>query len=131
MTRWIVLLALMIPSAARAQIWSGPVRGSWVVDGKAAEGDVDLSACEIVVGQGEGPPVKQAATFLAADLERLTGRKPQILFEPSLKRPAIVLITGSRAQVDEGIRGKQLADQWEAFQILTRPKSDGVWLVGS
>ena len=62
----------------RAQEWSAPVRGSWVRSQASPQsGDVVLvrngrEGCEIVVGANEHTAVKQAATFLAGDIEKIS-----------------------------------------------------------
>jgi hypothetical protein len=71
-----VLLAIALTARpAPAQPWSGPVRGSWVRDGEPQAGDVDLTNCQIAVGEKEASPVRQAAIFLSGDLEKLGGRE--------------------------------------------------------
>ncbi|HXY68859.1 MAG TPA: hypothetical protein VEH62_05385, partial [Gemmatimonadales bacterium] len=59
---------------APAPPWSGPVRGTWVQTGPAAAGDVVLAAAasgaEIVLAPSEPLNVRQAATFLAGDIEK-------------------------------------------------------------
>ncbi|MGB7160808.1 MAG: glycosyl hydrolase 115 family protein, partial [Tepidisphaeraceae bacterium] len=123
--------ALIVATPAPAQAWREPVRGSWVRDGDPQPGDVDLSNCEIVVAEGEASPVQQAATFLAGDIEKLVGKKPAIVAKPSGGRVAVSLITGAGEQAHPGIRGQDLADKWEAYQIRTTDGGDSVSLVGS
>src|SRR2546429_549754 len=66
--------------AAQADPWAAPVRGSWVRTGPAARGDVVLasrdSSAEIVVGAAENLNVRQAAVFLAGDIETISGYRP-------------------------------------------------------
>ena len=127
--------ALLVPAAAFAQEWSGPVRGSWVrVDGRAQAGDVTLAnggaGCEIVVAANEHTAVKQAAAFLAADIEKISGYKPPIVGQSSGQRVAIRLATlGSARDVPAAIARQRLQGQWEAYQIRTA--ENAVWLVGS
>ncbi len=90
--------AALLPCTALAQDWSQPVRGSWVqAGGPAQAGDVTLagngSGCEIVVGGEEHSAVKQAAVFLAADIEWISGYKPPIVSQPSGRRVAVRLVT--------------------------------------
>src|SRR5437879_13927053 len=74
-------------SAARADPWAAPVRGSWVRTGPAARGDVVLashdSGAEIVVGAAENLNVRQAAVFLAGDIETISGYRPPIVTTPT------------------------------------------------
>ena len=141
--------ALLSSTAAYGQEWSGPVRGSWVrTDGRAQAGDVTLvtasaspsraselpagasRGCEIVVARDEHTAVKQAATFLASDIEKITGYKPAIVTQPSGQRSAIRLVTlGNSRNVPAFIAHLRLQDQWEAYQIHTA--GNDVWLVGS
>ncbi len=114
------LCALVVP--ARAQEWTGPVRGSWVrAQGAPQAGDVTLvtngrDGCEIVVSANEHTAVKQAATFLAADIEKISGYKPPIVATPSGRRVAIRFETRSDGR-------------WEAYQVRT--ENNTVWLIGS
>jgi len=127
--------ALLVPAAADAQEWSGPVRGSWVrADGRAQAGDLTLASngagCEIVVAADEHTAVKQAAAFLAADIEKISGYKPPIVAQAGGQRVAIRLATlGSSREVPATIARQRLDKQWEAYQIRTL--TNAVWLVGS
>ncbi len=126
--------ALLMPAAAAAQEWSAPVRGSWVFTGGAQTGNVTLasagSGCEIVVSPGEHPAVAQAAAFLAADIQKISGYKPPIVSRPGGQRTAIRLATlGSSPDVPAAIARQRLTGQWEAYQIKTVGST--VWLVGS
>ena len=120
---FLALLGLLIfPAYSGAQDWSAPVRGSWVrTQGPAQAGDVVLvtdgrDGCEIVVGSNEHTAVKQAATFLAADIEKISGYQPPIVLSPTGRRVAI--------------RFETRADgRWEAYQVRT--DNSTVWLVGS
>lgn len=129
-------LTVLAPLPAHSQEWTGPVRGSWVrPEGQNQAGDVTLASngngCEIVVARDEHSAVQQAAAFLAADIERITGFKPPIVAAPtSPGRVAIRLVTmaPSRA-LPQDIARQKLDGQWEAFQIRTA--ANAVWLVGA
>src|SRR5262245_37154404 len=127
--------ALLVPAAAGAQEWSGPVRGSWVrADGRSHAGDVTLAgggvASEIVVSRDEHTAVQQAAKFLAADIEKISGYKPSIVAQPSGQRVAIRMVTlGGSSAVPGAIARQRLQGQWEAYQVRTI--DNAVWLVGS
>jgi hypothetical protein len=127
------LLMGLLTSSAVAQEWSEPVRGSWVRDAEPQAGDVvlvgDNGVCEIVVSEQEPSPVRQAAVFLAGDIEKITGHSPAIVAIASGDRPAIHLVTLGGGEIPDGIREDDLRDKWEAQQILT--DGDAVWLVGS
>ena len=135
MLAFVAASVLLISSAANAQEWSGPVRGSWVrTDGRAQAGDVTLAGggagCEIVVAASEHTAVKQAAAFLASDIERISGYKPPIVTQPSGSRAAIRLATlGLARDVPAAVARQRLQGQWEAYQIATA--DNAVWLVGS
>jgi glycosyl hydrolase family 115 (putative glucuronidase) len=116
-----VIVVCTLPSAGAAQEWSQPVRGSWVqADGRTQPGDVTLagngSGCELVVARDEHSAVKQAATFLASDIEKISGYTPPIVAEPSGRRVAVRLVTRTDGR-------------WEAYQIRTERNT--VWLIGS
>ncbi len=119
--------------SAAAQEWSQPVRGSWVADGAAQASDIVLAdrhaGCEIVVSEKENSAVKQAAAFLAGDIEKISGYKPLIVATPSGRRVAIHLATLGNGDVPEQIAQAKLRGQWEAYQILTGVNA--VWLVGA
>src|SRR5690606_33142126 len=129
------ILLSCFQSTASAQAWSEPVRGSWRLD-EAGEGDVTLAdegrVAEIVVARDAHSAVRQAAEFLAGDIEKLSGLRPEIVPSPSGDAPATIrLVTLTEAGVDlpAAIDTGRLDGAWEAHQILT----DGtdVWLVGS
>ncbi|MFN2456327.1 MAG: hypothetical protein ABR577_19185, partial [Pyrinomonadaceae bacterium] len=73
--------------------------------------------------------VKQAAAFLAADIEKISGFKSQVVSTPSGRRVAIHLVTLGNGDVPEQIAQAKLRDQWEASHILTSENT--VWLVGA
>jgi hypothetical protein len=125
---------LLLSTPAFAQEWSGPVRGSWVRAGGAQAGDVTLASAgagsEIVVAADEHTAVKQAAAFLASDIEKISGYKPPIVAQPSGQRVAIRLVTlGGSQQVPADIARQRLDGRWEAYQVRTIGNT--VWLVGS
>jgi hypothetical protein len=129
------LLLLLCSTVTFAQDWSAPVRGSWVrAEGAGQPGDVVLASngdgCEIVVSGDENSAVKQAAIFVAGDIERISGYKPPIVSTPTGKRVAIRLATLTAAvTIPQGIARQKLAGQWEAYQVWTT--NNAVWLVGS
>jgi hypothetical protein len=122
-------------ASAFGQEWSASVRGSWVrTEERAQAGDVVLAAaadgCEIVAGPNENSPVRQAAVFLAGDIQKISGYKPAIVQNPSGGRVAIHLVTlTDRASVPQGIAKQDLMGKWEAYQVLTT--GNDVWLAGS
>ncbi|HEV2294680.1 MAG TPA: glycosyl hydrolase 115 family protein [Tepidisphaeraceae bacterium] len=125
---------LCASSLAEAQEWKGRVRGSWVREGEPQAGDVALvepgKVCQIVVADGAHSAVKQAATFLGEDIEKLTGAKAEIVATPTAGAVAIRLVTlGEGAQLPDGVAQDKLKGQWESYQVLSMP--DAVWLVGS
>jgi hypothetical protein len=131
---WVVL-AIALPATVHAQEWSQPVRGSWVQpQGTPRPGSIVLAAnssgCEIVVGDNENSAVRQAAIFLAGDIQKISGYKPPVLSRTSGQRVAIQFVTLSDSSaVPAGIARQRLAGQWEAYQVLTT--GNAVWLVGS
>lgn len=129
------LLILALSQPARTQEWSGPVRGSWVRDGAPQAGDLVLAepgkVCQIVVRDDAHSAVKQAATFLAGDIEKLSGQKIEIAkAAPPAGQVSIRLVTlGDGTELPPGITRDRLQGRWEAYQILTTPGT--VWCVGS
>lgn len=108
-------------------------RGSWVRKGAPQSGDVQLAgevnASQIVLPRGAHTAVRQAALFLAADIELLSGHRPEITEQPT---PG----TGHIYLVYEGVSGRippfdtsGLKDKWESFRIATA--GCDLWLVGS
>src|SRR5215471_9736368 len=137
MKRWLLILlgVAALSTSALGQEWTGSVRGSWVrAEERAQPGDVVLAAaadgCEIVVGAKEDSAVRQAAVFLAGDIQKISGNKPAIVPDPSGMRVAIHLVTlTDSVSVPQGIAKQDLMGKWEAYQVLTTGKA--VWLAGS
>lgn len=87
-------------------------------------------AC-IVFSESEYPGVKRAAADLAADIERVTGKKPDIKSIQSLselqdaKTPTIAIGTFGKSPVADAliksgkIKKKDLKDKWERFAVST------------
>src|SRR4051794_39774959 len=117
----VLLLATLLAGAARAgaAMWSEPIRGSWV-SGDNADAAITLvdgdTVCDIVMADNEGTIVRQAATFLAGDIEKISGRKPAIVSHPREGHVVIVLTTANNGE-------------WESFKIQSG--HDRVSLVGS
>lgn len=106
------IVALFFGTVCCAQQWTVPVRGSWVQTGAAQPNDVMLcdgkTICDLVIGAGEESPARQAAVFLANDLEKITGHRPAIVAEPVAGHVSILFKT-----VPTGA--------WEAYTIKTAP----------
>jgi len=135
-TAILLLLACnVVPSgsAAQADPWAAPVRGSWVRTGPAARGDVVLasrdSGAEIVVAAAENLNVRQAATFLAGDIESISGYRPPIVATATAGRTSIRLATVGNGPLPAAIDAAALRGQWESYRVVTAPRT--VWLVGS
>src|SRR5215475_7230159 len=137
MQRWLrILLGIAaLSTSALGQEWTAPVRGSWVrAEERAEPGDVVVAAaadgCEIVVSAKENSAVRQAAVFLAGDIQKISGYKPAIVPNTSGNRAAIHLVTlDDAASVPQGIAKQDLIGKWEAYQVLTT--GNAVWLAGS
>jgi hypothetical protein len=131
----LAILGLVVGRApAQTAPWAGPVRGSWVQTGPAAAGDVVLASgragAEIVVGRDEPLNVRQAATFLAGDIEKISGYRPPIVEAPSGgEGVSIRLVTLGMAPLPKDVDVRGMQGQWEAYRVVTAPKT--VWLVGS
>jgi hypothetical protein len=128
-------LCILFPSRATSQTapWTALVRGSWVQTGPSAPGDVVLAGggrgAEIVVGRDENSAVRQAAEFLAGDIERISGFRPPVVETPSADRVAIRLVTLGQGQLPAAIDARAMQGQWEAYRVVTAGNT--VWLVGS
>lgn len=120
---------LLSVGVTAAQEWKAPVRGSWVRTGAAQQGDISLAQCDLILAENAPSSVRQAATFLATDIEKLTGRKVALLTSPSEGHTPIYLLTLGDPRVPATAAVDQLRGQWEAHQILT----DGaaVYLIGA
>src|SRR5437667_10538544 len=131
----LALAGSLVPAVgvAQADPWAAPVRGSWVRTGPAASGDVVLasrdSGAEIVVGAAENLNVRQAAVFLAGDIETISGYRPPIVTTPTAGRTSIRLATVGNGTLPAAIDAAALRGQWEAYRVVTAPRT--VWLVGS
>ena len=101
--------------------------------GPAAPGDVLLasgsSGAEIVVGAAEDLNVRQAATFLAGDIEAISGYRPPIVAAPTAGKTSIRLVTVGNGPLPSAIDVSTLRGQWENYRVITAPAT--VWLVGS
>ncbi|MEJ2082245.1 MAG: glycosyl hydrolase 115 family protein, partial [Acidobacteriota bacterium] len=133
---WLALLFCMASGSqmfAQDQPWAAPVRGSWLQTGPAGAGDVVLadqgSGCQIVLAGGESSIVRQAAEFLAGDIEKISGYRPAIVGQAGRDRVSIRLLTLGQGQSPDGIDTDAMQGQWEAYRVLT--DGNTVWLVGS
>lgn len=133
---WLAVLFCIVSGSqllAQEQPWTAPLRGSWVQTGTPADGDVLLAeggrGCEIVVDAGENSIVRQAATFLAGDIERISGYKPPVVNEAGIGRVSIRLLTLGRGEPPEGVDVAGMQGQWEAHRVVTGDEK--VWLIGS
>ena len=121
------------PASAQSVPWTAPIRGSWVRTGAPAASDVTLagkdSTSQIVVSDSENGAVHQAAAFLAADIEKISGYRPPIVNSPSGDRVTIRLATLGQGTVPTEVGATALQGQWESYRIVTA--GGDVWLVGS
>src|SRR5439155_9191081 len=123
--------------AAQADPWAAPVRGSWVRTGPAARGDVVLasrdSGAEIVVGAAENLNVRQAAVFLAGDIEAISGYRPPIVTTPTPTPPArrarIRLLPPGNGTLPAASPAGAPRGQWAGHRVVPAPRAG--WLVGS
>ena len=120
------------PASAQTAPWTTPIRGSWVQTGPTAQGDIVLAAqdstSQIVVGDDENAAVRQAAEFLASDIEKISGHRPQIVKTPG-DRVNIRLVTLGHGEVPAAVDTRAMQGQWESYRIVTAGRD--VWLVGS
>src|SRR2546429_7534256 len=118
----------LVPCGAAAQAaqpdpWAAPLRGTWVRMGPAAPGDVVLasgeSGAEIVVGAAENLNVRQAATFLAGDIEAISGYRPPVVARQTAGKTSIRLATLGNEPVPSAIDSPALRGQGGAYPIGT------------
>ena len=108
-------------------------RGSWIQYNNPAEGDLLLAAngqgCQLVVSRQASSAVQQAARFLAADIQKISGYLPPIVSEPSTDRICIRMITMGTDAPPAHIAVDGWASQPEAYRIVT--DEHNVWLTGA
>ena len=129
-----ILYCLVLACLASAQTapapWTTPLRGAWIQTGPPAQGDVNLTASEIVVSDSENTNVRQAAEFLAGDLEKICGHRPPVVKTAAGgDRAAIHMVTLGHGEVPATVNAASLQGQWESYRIVTAGRD--VWLVGS
>ncbi|WP_075589832.1 glycosyl hydrolase 115 family protein [Labilibacter marinus] len=128
-----LILLLVSFSDVLAQGWDEPIRGSWVLDEKQSDSTFVLVSnnelVDIVVSSKEKSCVLQAAKFLASDIQKITGQKPNIIDKPVKGKKSIRLVTLGNVAVGKTIQNSKLKGKWEAHHI----KNEGstLWLVGS
>jgi hypothetical protein len=126
-----LLCLIGVAALAQSDPWSSVRRGSWVETAAPAAGDVQLSSrnvtAPIVVAADENSAVHQAAEFLAADIEKISGRRPRIVAAAPASGPAIHLVTLGAAQLP--VNTQAIQGQWESYRIAT--EGSNVWLIGA
>jgi hypothetical protein len=122
-----------IRALAQTAPWTAPLRGSWVQTGPSAQGDVTLAArggaADIVVAANETTAVRQAAEFLAGDIEKISGYRPHVVSTPNPSQVNIRLITLGNEELPAEIGSDAMRGQWESYRIITIGRT--VWLVGA
>src|SRR5947208_11662640 len=102
------------------------MRVSWDQNITAATGDVVLvshdSGVEIVVGAAENLNVRQAAAFLAGDIETISGYRPPIVSTPTTGRTSIRLATVENGPLPAAIDAAALRGQWGSHRVVTAPR---------
>lgn len=129
----IVPAIILFGIPAYAGVWDEPRRGSWLTEGEPVLGDVVLARderiCEIVVSAAEDSPVHTAAKFLAGDIEKISGVRPEIVENPSGYLPAIHLVTIGTGEVPDEVAESLVRGAWEEYVVSIGGSE--VWLVGS
>jgi len=119
--------------ASQTAPWTTVLRGSWVQTAGPSAGDIVLASkdhvCEIVVSDDEDSAVRQAAEFLAGDIEKISGHKPVLVKTPSADRTGIRLVTLGHGQLPADVDTRSMQGQWESYRVVTAGNT--VWLVGS
>ena len=129
----LTLSAILANAAAQDAPWTAVLRGSWVRTGPTAPGDVtlaaDRSSARIVVSNDESTAVHQAAEFLAGDIEKISGHRPQIGNASADGLPNIHLVTLGHSAIPNAVDIRAVQGQWESYRIVTADHD--VWLIGS
>jgi hypothetical protein len=114
--RIVVLASLvMLPGSAALgddPAWGGMRRGSWIRSGPPQSGDVVLvteagARPSILVSAAEPSCVQQAVRFLAGDIEKLAGTKPNVVDKPPSDGPCIQVATAAPGT----------DPRWEAYSV--------------
>jgi hypothetical protein len=126
-------VAPAVEAQTKSTTWDAVLRGSWVQEDAPKANNVVLVAdgkvCEIVVAHNENSAVKQAAEFLAGDIEKISGVKPRIVGTPSKNVVHIRLATVGTSDIAAEVNQNSIKGQWESYRIVTSKET--VWLVGS
>lgn len=108
-------------------------RGSWVRKDALATGDIVLAnaakGCSLIVQDQANSAVKQAATFLAGDIFKISGHKPELASAPKAGTVSIHVMTLGEGSIPDQISTDDIKDKWECFKIVTT--QDAVWLIGA
>ncbi|HEY4209099.1 MAG TPA: glycosyl hydrolase 115 family protein [Puia sp.] len=131
---------LMVPWPGISQsMWGGAPsttdvwRGSWVQRNKEEAGDLLLAGdglgCHLVLGPKAASAVQQAARFLAADIQKISGYLPPIVPAPVSGTVNIRLATLGMDEIPAGVAANGWETQPEAFRIVTIDRD--LWLAGA
>lgn len=108
-------------------------RGSWIRKEAAEAGDIVLAApgkaCQIVMNDKEHSAVKQAASFLAKDIQKISGHTPALSTAAKTGITSMQVITLGNGDIPDNIHTDDIKGKWEAFKIITT--GDSVWLIGA
>lgn len=118
---------------SKKETYANTRRGSWIRRGNPEKADVTLvkdgSGCQLIVNDREEPAVKQAATFLSQDIEKISRYKPSVVNQFGRGTVKIVMATIGVSAIPASINVDDIRDKWEAYKILTL--GDTVWLIGA
>ncbi len=132
-SRLLPALLLAVSAAAQTPPWTSVVSGARVKNGPPAAGARPKgrknSAARIVVADEENSAVHQAAAFLAADIEKISGYKPAVANTPAEGQVNIHIGTAGRLPTPAAVDAASLQGQWESYRIVTAGRD--LWLVGS
>lgn len=123
---------LLTSSAIQAQTWEKLRKGAWLSQPDTVESLVlvdESVVANIIVSPQAHSAVKQAAAFLAEDMEKITGKKPEIRPVEIPGVPSINLVTIDQSEIPTEIDVGDIEGKWEAFKVVTH--ADSLWLIGS
>ena len=115
MTIMVLASLVVLPGSAALgddPAWGRMRRGSWIRSGAPQSGDVVLvteagATSSILVSAAETSCVQRAVRFLAGDIEKLTGAKPNVVNEPPSDGPCIQVATATPGT----------DPRWEAYSV--------------
>lgn len=119
-------------TANTAESPSSIKRGTWLRKKAIQKNDIKLISeninCNIIFNEHEYAAIKQAVSFLADDIAKLSGQTP-LINNKDENNSCIRIATYPAKNLPEFITAEKLQGKWESFCITTDGKD--IWIVGS